>query len=113
MTPPPIIDTLTQMTVRDEYLAGVLRTERDNQPGWVSAAELMAPDTPHVDDILARVAAHHGAADRRAPAALWFGHHSFMLMAFPLAAYMLTQRVPHLRPAELWLRFDDQGEICA
>jgi hypothetical protein len=109
----PIAESLDRLTARDEYLRPMLRTARDDQPGWVSAAEMMQPDSPHLADILARVAAHYGATDRRSPAALWFGHHAYIMMAFPMASYYLDRRVPHMTFTDLWLRFDEHGEVCA
>lgn len=96
------------MAAANEQYRSQLLVARDDQPGWLSASQLH--EAAHLAPLLKASAAHHKASDEQSPAALWFGHYVFIIMAVAVTSYLAAKRVPDLRPASVWLRFDKDGE---
>ena len=112
MTLHPIKSTLVRLAAVDEHFRLQLLTEPDAEPGWRSAAALCA-DTAHLNEILARVAAHYKAQGRQPAVSLWFSHCAFGVMAVAIACYLVENRVPELVPANVWSRFKEDGDVGA
>lgn len=107
----PFEQTLKQLTAASEQFRTKLLAEPDDEPGWLSVAALTAEDTPHLAEVLKRAVIHYKTEDKQAPAALWFGHYAFTVAAVPIACYLTAQRVPRLRPQDVWVRFEEDGDI--
>jgi len=108
----PLAQTFHQLAAAGENFSPWLRTEVDAEPGWLSAAALTT-HSASITELLARTAAHHPTTDKQAPAALWFGHYAFHVMAVPIACYLAFQRVPNLALDKVWARFDAEGNVVA
>ncbi|MCL4258221.1 MAG: (2Fe-2S)-binding protein [Anaerolineales bacterium] len=104
----PIEQTLAFLAAANEDYRSQLLAARDEQPGWLSASQLQ--ESAHLAPLLQANGAHHKASDQQSPAALWFGHYIFNIMAVAVTCYLAAGRVPDLRPASVALRFDEDGE---
>lgn len=109
----PITATLARLATVDEHFRTQLLTEPDAEPGWLSTATLIAPGASHIDELLAHVAAHYKAESLQPAVSLWFGHHAFGVMAVAIACYLVEGRVPDLTPENVWLRFEEDGDLGA
>ncbi|MBX3003286.1 MAG: (2Fe-2S)-binding protein [Anaerolineales bacterium] len=107
----PIVATLAALSAANESYRAQLLSTPDAQPGWLNASQLH--ESAYLAPLLKASAAHHQATDAQSPAALWFGHYVFYIMAVAVTCYLATQRVPDLRPGSLAVRFDADGELLA
>lgn len=108
MSEHPIVQTLAFLAAANEDYRSQLLVAPDEQPGWLSASQLQ--ESAYLAPLLAANGAHHKATDQQSPAALWFGHYVFNIMAVAVSCYLAAGRVPDLRPQSIWLRFDEDGE---
>ncbi|MCW5874199.1 MAG: (2Fe-2S)-binding protein [Anaerolineales bacterium] len=107
----PIQQTLAALAAANEQHSSQLLVARDAQPGWLSASQLQ--ESAHLAPLLKANGEHHKASDAQSPAALWFGHYVFNIMAVAVTCYLAAKRVPDLRPGSVALRFDEDGEPVA
>jgi len=107
----PFEQTLAQLAGGSEEFRTMLLAEPDAEPGWLSVTELSAEGTPHLAEVLKRVKGHYKTNDKQAPAALWFGHYAFTVAAVPIACYLAARRVPQLGTDDVWVRFEEDGDI--
>ncbi len=107
----PIEQTLASLAAASEEYRAQLLSARDAQPGWLNASQLH--ESAHLAPLLKASGDHHKATDAQSPAALWFGHYVFYIMAVAVTCYLAAQRVPDLRPGSVALRFDEDGEPVA
>lgn len=110
MTLHPLEQTFARFATLDERYRSQLRTEPDDQPGWLSMTELASAETTHLDDILARVRSHRPSDSRQPAVTLWFGHYAFAMMAVAIGCYLTEQRVPDLTSDNIWTRFNTDGD---
>ena len=87
----------------------------DLEPGWFRAADLLRPDTPHLDEGLARSVARYPGAERRVAGAFFIGHYVWYLAAAAIACYLAERRVPDLAAENVALRYttfmwEEEGE---
>jgi ferric iron reductase protein FhuF len=111
----PIAETFHMIAGASESYRSHLLTAPDEQPGWITIAELTALDHPRLPAALANAKLHFKAAqkDRQSTASLWIGHYAFYIMAGAIACYLATQRVPDLSLSSISIRFDEDGETAA
>lgn len=107
----PIEQTLAALAAASEQHRSQLLTATDSEPGWLKANQLL--EAAHLAPLLKANGAHHKASDDQSPAALWFGHYVFNIMAVAVTSYLVAQRVPDLSLESLALRFDEDGEPLA
>jgi ferric iron reductase protein FhuF len=107
----PLEPPLNRLAAASEHFRAKLLTEPDAEPGWLSTAELAAEGAPHLAEVFWRVTTRYKTSDQQAPAALWFGRYAFAIAAAPIACYLAAQRVPALGLSDVWIRFEDDGDI--
>lgn len=107
----PLAQTFQALAAASPAYREQLLLAQDAQPGWLLASQLH--QAAHLAPLLTASAAHHKAPDAQSPAALWFGHYIFNIMAVAATSYLVSGRVPDLRPEEIALRFDADGEPLA
>lgn len=104
----PIVQTLGFLAAANEEYRSQVLTAPDEQPGWLTASQLL--ESRYLVPLVQANGLHHKATDQQSPAALWFGHYIFNIMAVAVTCYLAAGRVPDLRHASLSLRFDEDGE---
>lgn len=109
----PVEETLARLAAVDEHFRLQLLPAPDDMPGWLPSNELSDLGETHLDEILAHVAEHYKSDSRQPAVSLWFGHHSFTVMAVAIAFYLTENRVPDLRPENVWARFEEDGDLAA
>jgi ferric iron reductase protein FhuF len=112
----PVEETLARLAAVDEHFRLQLLPAPDDMPDWIPSNKLSDFGETHLNEILARVAEHYKSDSRQPAVSLWFGHHSFTVMAVAIAFYLTENRVPDLRPESVWARFEPStgsGEALA
>lgn len=104
--------TYQQLGQTYSYFQNRVLTQCDEQPGWLTVTDLCTAEYATLGQVLARVKNHYPSPSTQAPVSLWFGHYAFAFMAIPIACYLTSGRVPHLNPAEVWVRFAGDGDIA-
>lgn len=69
--------------------------------GWFSAASVV----DQLEESLARVACEYPGADPRTQGALFVNEYGYYMLAAPIAAYLLENRLPDLSPTNVALRW--------
>jgi ferric iron reductase protein FhuF len=113
MTLHPLYQTMEQLqAANDEFRTHLLNTP-DTEAGWLEVTALTSDRTTHLQELFARVVKRFPTNDKRAPAALWFGHYAFAVEAVAIACYLAARRVPDMTPEKVAVRFDADGEMGA
>jgi ferric iron reductase protein FhuF len=108
----PLRETFALLqAANDEFRSHVLY-ERDEHAGWVAVSALAAEGTTHLQKVFSKVVSRYPTSDKRAPAALWFGHYAFAVEAVAVACYLAAQRVPDMSIKTVDVRFDEDGEMA-
>ena len=107
----PIEETFQRLASLHPDRASWLLTEKDSQPDWLSAADLAAESSSHIEDLLARARSHYKADGFHPSAMLWFGHYAYAIEVITFACFLVEGRVPDLSSENIYLRFDQVGEV--
>jgi hypothetical protein len=102
LTAAPLATTLAQVSALTLDSPAV--EVGDLAPGWFRAADLLRPDTPYLDEGLARSVARYLGAERRVAGAFFIGYYVWYLAAAAIACYLAERRVPDLAAENVALR---------
>jgi len=110
-TDPPLAETLRRLRERIPFLD--IRLGRPGGPDWLSPAELTDPASPHLERLLAAIAAARGTDRRDVPASFFVHGYSWLLAAAGVGAYLLDRRLPSLDQPSVLVRFSPEGQPAA
>ena len=103
----PLAAAFTQLAALNKRYPKLTLAEPDGQHGWMPAAELPAA----LSHLLAQYEFAHPAIETIAPPSRWFAGYINDLMVTVFGCYLLVNQVPDLRPEQVYVRFDDKGEL--
>ncbi len=108
----PLTDTFARLAGLNKRYPPLVLTSPTEQEGWFPVAGLPAQGNARMVTALDNYRMAHPASDNLAPASRWFAGYLNDLMIVVFGCYLSDQRLPDLRPEQVWVRFDPHGEVA-
>ncbi len=103
----PLIDSLDWLRALHEGFEA--RTGQPTGEGWIAVHDLIQPDSPHLNRLLALVGDTYATPDGQIWVSFFLNSYAWLIAAASLGCYIASNRVPDLTPSNLWLRFEANG----
>lgn len=110
MRPSPLAATMRRVAVSNPFVH--VRLGRPEAADWLPASDLVLPDAPHLNHLLAAVKGAWSTNRRDVPASFFVHGYSWLLAAVGVGAYLVDRRVPMLDTASTLFRFDTTGKAA-
>ncbi len=106
----PVRAALDRMADLYEYAPQVTVGVPD-EPGWIPAERLFAPDSPHLRQTLDAMAASYETTLRDVAASFVFHSYNWNVSCLAVATYLTHQRIPDLCLSNLAVHRDERGFV--